>query len=274
MYLVKEKNERLAVRLLTADSDMTFAGVIAGHNPGEVWVDDVEHPQTALVWSKGLGAFLFLGRADQESLNQKLGVFIETNIVPFLKKKGINYFEFSCESEAWVPVIEQALQDRKISKGGQFVYKSGENKLTDEEIEIPASFQVISINKEFIMSIEKMGMMNGDFLIDYLKAFWGSVENYLSKGYGYVALYQDQIASFAVSSFSYRSIQAIGVETLKDFRRKGLACTLTKMLLKDFYTKGIEPWWDCMDENIASQKTAEKAGLIRDHMYQIRWFYF
>ena len=42
MIVIDQRNEWLASRLVRADSDRMFAGVLAGNNPGHVWVDSID----------------------------------------------------------------------------------------------------------------------------------------------------------------------------------------------------------------------------------------
>lgn len=91
-------------------------------------------------------------------------------------------------------------------------------------------------------------------------------------GNGYAAVNEEKIVSLVITSSLYDNTVSMSVETLEQHRRKGLAGTLAKMLLKELYYKGHSIWWDCMDSNIASQKTAESAGLILDHKYKVCWF--
>ena len=129
------------------------------------------------------------------------------------------------------------------------------------------------IDENFIGSIKNNTLVsNPEFLVDYIKDFWNSVEKYLSLGYGYAATCENKIVSFSITSFSYKNIFAIGIETLEPYRRNGLASTLTKILLKTLYGKGYDVWWDCMESNIASQMTAKSAGLVFDHKYRLCGF--
>ncbi|MBB3069118.1 hypothetical protein FHS14_002108 [Paenibacillus baekrokdamisoli] len=74
---------------------MMFAGVVVGNNPGEVWVDNNLNPSSALVWSSGLGAFHFMGSARNNCFNQSIEMLIENEIIPLLRSKDRNDFEFS-----------------------------------------------------------------------------------------------------------------------------------------------------------------------------------
>ncbi|QDM43934.1 GNAT family N-acetyltransferase [Paenibacillus thiaminolyticus] len=62
--------------------------------------------------------------------------------------------------------------------------------------------------------------------------------------------------------------------TKENNQRQGLSTSLVKLLLHKFNEKQIIAWWECMESNIASQKTAEKAGLCKTHRYKINWFSF
>ena len=272
MYHV-ERSQALADKLVDTDSDMMFASVIAGNTPGEVWVDDPDKPSAALVWSAGLMCFQFMGDPQNRTFKEELNSFIEGDIITFLKEKDLNFFEFSADKEEWYQVIDNALPDRDIDTENQLVYKSDGKDLPDD-ITFPDSFQSVFIDEEFIYSLSEDNITNPDYLLNYIRNYWGTVDNYLEKGKGFVALKDDKIAAFAVSSSLYKKSKAIGVETLEEYRRQGLSSSLSRMLLQDFYREGYWPWWDCMKSNIPSQKTAEKVGLVRAYQYEVKWFRF
>ncbi|CAH8772632.1 GNAT family N-acetyltransferase [Paenibacillus dendritiformis] len=136
-------------------------------------------------------------------------------------------------------------------------------------------YQAVEIDQAFALALTNGEMKNADFLHNYIEQYWGTLDHFLEKGYGYVALTANkEVASLAISSSIYGSTHAIGVETLEDYQRQGLSSSLVKLLLNKFNENKIIAWWDCMESNIASQKTAEKAGLCKTHRYKINWFHF
>ncbi|WP_186786214.1 GNAT family N-acetyltransferase [Paenibacillus agilis] len=276
MILINERNEWLASKLVTSESDMMFAGVVVGNNPGEVWVDDALNPSSALVWSSGLGCFTFMGNANNRAFNQSLAKLIEDEVIPFLKKKDTSYFEFSVDSEDWYSTIYQHIGNRKIDESYQYVYKSiiSQHSQVSYDDKI-GSFKVVEIDEALMLELDKREINNADFLVNYIKQYWGTVSNYIGKGYGYAALTEsNEVASIAVSSAKFQSTHTIGVETLESYRKQGLSSGLVTRLLQTFRDHHIDAWWDCMDSNLASQKTAEKAGLKQAHRYKISWFHF
>lgn len=278
MFYIKERNEWLGKQLLRADSDVMFAGVVTGHQPGEVWVNDLARPSTALVWSGGLEGFCFMGNPLTLPPQDGFESFIDGAIIPFLKEKGIRCFEFSAEGESWVPALHDALGSRDLQESYQYVYKSDPpawRHSVDGNPAVPEPFRAVRLDARQLHEWELDRVENGDFLIRYVEQYWGTLSNFLVEGFGYAALTDgNAIAGLAVSSAKFGMTRAIGVETLEDYRRLGLSSSLVKLLLNDFHNHGITAWWDCMESNIASQKTAEKAGLTRSHRYKINWFTF
>lgn len=278
MLLMKERNEQLGTQLLRADSDAMFAGVVTGHNPGKVWVDDLDNPSSALVWSRGLEGFCFMGCPSSQVSNMTLERFIDNEIIPFLKEKDTHYFEFSVDGQEWHSIIQNTFVSRELKDSYQYVYKSdsiaGQDQC-DEQFVFPESFTAVRLDAQQLHEWDRNGAGNADFLVQYIEQYWGTVTNFLTEGYGYAAITEGNvIASLAISSAKFGMTQAIGVETLEDYKRLGLSSSLVKLLLRDFYEHRITAWWDCMDSNIASQKTVEKAGLVRSHRYKVYWFTF
>lgn len=273
MYEVENKGKDLASRLIQSYSDMSFAGIVAGNNAGRVWVDNLDNPSSALVWSDGLEGFQFIGSANNQVFINELKIFKDTYLINFLKDKGMDCFEYSADTEEWYPIIKNALSDRDIKYNWQYVYKSVEHFRGNDKVILPKPYESHKIDRNFINSIKDENKVNNpEFLIDYIVQFWGSVGNYLKLGYGYAAVAEKKIVSFGLTSFLYEETFSIGVETLEEHRRKGLASTLVNILSKELLSKGYKLWWDCMDSNIASQKTAESTGLVLDYKYKVFWF--
>ncbi len=187
MYELVIRDEKLVENIINNDSDMMFAGVLAGHNPGRVWADSISEPTSAIVWADGLQCFQFMGNATNQIVINEWKIFYRNTIIPFLKEKDVNYFEFACEEEAWYTTINSTLKENEVNESWQRVYKSKINSKIIADDWIPLSYRFYQIDKVFISNINTR-VSNQKFLIDYVEEFWGSIENYLNLGYGYVAV--------------------------------------------------------------------------------------
>jgi len=269
MYLSKisGRNQSLADKILNKNSDMMYAGIVSGNNVGEIWADDASNPAFCMVWSDYLEGFHFMESSCTHINMAKLRDFIESTILPFLKSKNINNFEFSCDIKEWVPIICGMLSDCKINKSKEYVYKlTGKDKPSTGTTP-PAGYEVSDLTCDKVESMENYQEIKSDII-----KTWGSMTKFKDLGKGVIATQGNSICGLALTRFLFENIYSIGVETYDPHKQKGLASYLSKVLFDQLISQNANIWWDCMESNIASQKIALNAGLTFDHEYDILWF--
>ena len=273
MYLkrIPQRNQSLADKIIKENSDMMYAGIVSGNNVGEIWADDIFNPNFCMVWSEYLEGFHFMGNCCDHIDTGELLVFIENTIIQFLKSKDIRYFEFSCDTKTWMPIICEMFSNHDLGKGKQYVYKSAHKGKLNSHIMLPAGYDVLEIGKIFVDN--KFELMENYKAIqsDIIKV-WGSIAKFLKFGKGFIAIQDNGICSFTLTRYLYKDIYSIGTETYAPHQRKGLSAYLSMILFNHIINRGANIWWDCMESNVASQKTAQKTGLIFDNEYEIAWF--
>ena len=264
-------SRHLADMIVNKDSDMMYAGVVSGNNTGEIWVDDISNPAFCVVWSEHLGGFHFMGSRHPKISKPELAAFVENTLIPFLKDKELSYCEFSCDSQEWAPFVVDALSKYKVDKSKQFVYKLHDKNSIDKNVSCPIGYDIFKLNESFVYD-KLMSLENSEVIIDDIKKTWESLDKFIKLGKGYAAIQSSRICSFAITRFLYTDIYSIGTETLDPHKQKGLSGFLSMSLINDIANQGANIWWDCMEDNIASQKTAVKIGLAFEHEYEIFWF--
>jgi hypothetical protein len=113
---------------------------------------------------------------------------------------------------------------------------------------------------------------NKEFLFSKLIRFRGSVDTFLNTGLRYVLVDGEEIASLCCSGFVARNIHVIDIETEVSHRRKGYAETVARAFVAECIEKHLQPHWDCMAENTASARLAEKLGFTQSHVYTLYSF--
>ena len=272
MYLCQHSqcNQSLADKIANENSDMIFAGIVSGNNIGEVWVNDLYNPTFCLVWSENLECFQFMG--SYISINEfDLQCFVKNMILPFLHDKKINFFEFACDSYEWNAFICDALSNYNIKSSKQYVYKMNREKTVNINLTIPENYHIFEVNEYFIKN-ELKKIENREILKNQIEKSWRSFNRFLEYSTGFIAVCNNAICSFALANFLYKNIYSLDVETFEPHKRKGLSGFLSVTLINSIIKRNGDIWWDCMESNIASQKTAQKAGLIFDHEYEVFWF--
>lgn len=76
------------------------------------------------------------------------------------------------------------------------------------------------------------------------------------------AMWDDKIAAMAGASADSSMMWQIGIDTLPEFRNKGLAVSLVSNLAIIIMEKRIVPYYGTASSNIASQSVAYKSGLF------------
>ena len=101
------------------------------------------------------------------------------------------------------------------------------------------------------------------------------VDDPLKQGFGFVAVWDGQVAAHAMVDFIYGKEGDIGLFTQQTHRRKGLAPITSAAAIEYGLANGLERiWWDCHTENAGSVRTSEKLGLVHDHDYMMHYFDF
>jgi len=244
-----------------------YSGIVAGNNNGNVWVDNISNPAFCMVWSEYLEGFHFMGSRCNHINKLELQAFIEDTIIPFLSAKGISCFEFSCDFRNWMPIICEMLPKFEIKKNKQHVYRLANKNNINTGLTLPGGYELLSLASDSVAKTENYEIIK----IDLEKA-WGNINNFLRFGKGFAAIKNNQICSFTSTHFLYNNIFSFGTETYYPHKKKGLSGFLSVTLLNSIINQGADIWWDCMESNIASQKTAQKVGLTFDHEYEVGWF--
>ena len=110
---------------------------------------------------------------------------------------------------------------------------------------------------------ENVSMIEGRIIPSFS---WESSEQFLKEGFGYIALDQEQVCAVAFSAAVSSMEIDIGVETLEDYRRKGLAAILTGRMCEHIAAIGKRPVWACSTMNKGSMSTALKCGFVQDRV--------
>ncbi|NLV36141.1 MAG: GNAT family N-acetyltransferase [Clostridiaceae bacterium] len=243
--------------------------VVDGNNPGWIFVDSKDNPITALIWCKGMEGFHLIGDCENNTFISGLNSFIDGYLVQRLKDVGFNDFEVSGDP-GWEQTIEDVFSSRGLCVGKQIVYTFKKSDFNINQVShVPQGFYLQSISNVLEKSKE---YENIEFLLNIIESFWGTKTNFLSKGVGYCITTDKWIVSTAYTGFIAGSTYTIGIETVKDYRRRGFAELVAQEVKKAHMNLGANSYWDCMKDNVASYNLAEKLGFIKEYEYNVYWF--
>lgn len=244
------------------------AAVLEGIWPGQVWVDDANTPNVGLLLtflSGGGAAWCFLaGDPYIQSFNTALNKAI------FEKKiagNEVGTFLFTCHPGDWAGQLSQVGHPRKPAliirrhytcRGLTYDWRSHlldgftvqtmePGLLKQDDIHLPSEVEA-TLNK------------------------WISTNNDKFQDYGFVAVHDGRVVAWATVDFVAAGKGDLGFETLSEYRRRGLGSAVAAAALEHGLAKGIDVHWTCAEDNIGSQRTAEKLGLDRGQDYRMYLF--
>ena len=135
-------------RLVNEQGQLEVRAVIAGVNPGRIFVDNVTSPNSGLIWLGNNDGFFFIGDAENEEFNKEVNRFINHVIVPEARKVGLDCFEGIGNHSKWNKTIERIFQHRKLKSWNQRVYMLGkEDYENHHEPKFEQRYTVLKMSK-------------------------------------------------------------------------------------------------------------------------------
>jgi hypothetical protein len=219
---------------------------------GQILVDNLHHPTVALV-SHPL-VYVLMGDS-------------ETGAAKELLSHISRHRSIVVPNADWSSLLRRHWGIRLIaSTRTKFSSKSLDlHHIANLKDNLPEGYTVQTISKENVLKIyETMRELKG--IID----FFGSVKEFLQKGFGYCITYGDEVVSVAATGTPILNNDfEVQVETVNssDHRCKGLATVACAFLLEKALQRGLTPRWDAADER--SAQFAKKMGYCDPEQYDV-----
>lgn len=266
--LLKNQYNKILKLLDDGIKQPEIISIIEKNNPGTIFVDNVDMPNTALIWNPGMGGFYLIGDCENNFFLQNINKFIDDDIAEFLRDRQIDDFEVSGGNGLWEKTIENIFHSRDLKRGRQLIYTWDKTQKIKEPIE-NFNYSIYSLRSR---EVNMSQYINWKYYEGVLRSFWGDIDQFLDKGDCYYALDGNKIIGVCYTSFVTSNTKAIGVETDKEYRNQGVGYALAHRCIDEILKEGNLPWWDCMETNLSSRRLAEKVGLVKTHDYFCYYF--
>lgn len=240
----------------------TFAYAVAeGKQPGKIYVDEKTVPESCLIVCRS-GKYLVAGASDNSHFNEFLKDFL-------LNKENHNsYFDLYSSSKSWLVKIDEMLGERaaKLSRKLYHWDHSRPFSFPDTPDMLPEAFQLIIMDEAlFERYVKEMDSSYGDL--------WISAENFLSKGFGFCIVKNQDLVSACNTYYVSEGRAEIDIATKEAYRRMGFASVTCRAFIHHCLQQGIEPIWDCDNGNTYSKVLAEKLGFRGVETYEMHWWH-
>lgn len=249
--------------LLGKEGLLEAKAVIEGGHPGRVFVDDVNAPASGVIWLGSNNGFIFIGNEDTEGFNFELNGFFNSVVRTDYEKVGFSAFEAIGYHSKWEETIKKVFRENAVGYDQKVYELQKQHYRKENEPVIEPGYEVIKITRDtFNAPYENIGFLQSKIL-----EFWPALEQFLNDGVGYMAVYEQEIASVCFSGVVAGDVHGIDIETLPHHQGKKLAQKVAYSFVKDCLENQITPYWDCMEVNKPSVSVAENIGFQNTFNY-------
>ncbi|MFV8827904.1 GNAT family N-acetyltransferase [Alkalihalobacterium sp. APHAB7] len=272
IYELKSEEFPKCQPLVIKGKHIEIQAIIAGNNPGRIFVDNRFDPTSGFVWFGNLDGFAFIGNVNNETFTREVDAFFNNEIIGEAKRLGLQWFEGFGHDPSWDSAIEKMFNKRNLEASKQRVYlMSRETYQVDREPQIEQTYLVEKLTAERLASEV---YQKSPFLQNKLLHFWRSEREFLEKGLGYCIVYEKEIVSVCFSGFVANQYHGIDIETVPHHQGNKLARKLAHRFVKDALVQNLVPYWDCMEVNAPSLSVAESVGFELQYQYTVYEFPF
>ncbi|MGN0483085.1 MAG: GNAT family N-acetyltransferase [Lachnospiraceae bacterium] len=234
-------------------SSIYFSCILNGDVPGIVWTDCAEEPEFLLVWSPYQEGFQLMGKPSSREKKEMFQSWFAQTILPFLKNMGMDYFEYGVDTKELAEWFQSMFHEQDIFTSKQKIFRLSE---TGKDFPKPEGYQIERVTSDFL----KKGYHDTELILDEIKQAYGDDNVDFEYNIMYAAIKDQTVVARADMLFHDNGYGNISVHTQESHRRKGLSAYLTQKIIEDTKNLGLIPIWDCAQDNLASEKTAEKCG--------------
>lgn len=257
--LAPENYEKAAHLLMEIEYHTVLRTILAGTTTGQIFVNDLDSPDIALV---RFSHHLFICGNPHADDTEGLKAFIIDELFDELKQEQLPFFRLSASQTRWLDIFEQILQDYDPIRVGYQCYQYLINRQI-EDISIPKGLELRPV-KEALLQEKYSGRED---LMEEMCSERVSVEAFLEKSFGIAAFQDKTLAGWCLSEYNHQNRCEIGIATLPPYQRRGLAKAMTLKFLNMAHRQGIDTvLWHCFKSNLPSSHTALSSGfkLVQD----------
>jgi len=242
--------------------NLAIKSIIDNNTRGQIYVDNIQKPETALIWNEITELFIS-GRISDEVV-EKLSILINEKLIPAAKEGYIPGFNIYYPSNTWRNKINIIFDNYEIKDIDRQFYEFDKLKYKWKE-EISNNLYLKKMNCSAIeQNYNNLKNMKG-----WINSFWKNCRDFEEKGIGYFLLKNNQIVSWSFSVYVKDRDYELAVATIKEHQKKGYAKLVVARTVLDCIEKNLNPQWHCDSKNIPSLKVAKDIGFKKVKDYKI-----
>lgn len=257
--------------LFTSSKHLSFTieAVIAGNSPMCVWVDSEDTPKSAFLWDQS-HCYYFGGDAGNRDFCDAVENLLKGTIIPKAISLNREIFKIEYSPEEWEPILKEILGNKTPFKVPRNFFALDTPFIPQWRDLLPSDFNIKTIDRDLLESDIK----NSRSIINEINECWHSVEDFLSKGFGFCLVHtpeeeKEEVQGWCTGEYFSDGICGIGIETFQGYRKRGFATAMASAFVEYSLSVNFQPHWDASVNNEASIRVAEKVGFKKIQDYYV-----
>jgi RimJ/RimL family protein N-acetyltransferase len=246
--------------------------VVDGSVAGRIFVNDQQDIRTVLLWDKTNCAGIYIeGEYSTEIANEMNKIILE-KIIP----EGNEIDDIKDATNCYAPDHWKNEFQDKVLKGVHsrnykrifLKFDKGIHKPLKWREKIPQGFKMVQFDENSYIFKDKE-LKNLNTLISDIR--------YSDDKFGACLIDEEKntITSSCTTDWSSEKHIEFGVKTSEEYRKRGFGSACAASAIEFAIERGYEHLgWHCWSDNIASAKTAQKAGYIEERVHPVIHFWY
>ena len=185
--------------------------VMAGLTPATVYTDDLDAPQTAVIWA---GRKVLLGGIANEAIAITMQELLTTTYL----ENGFEWAILACTS-TWQEHILNLLPSLE-HKSAKRLYYQLDARAQEWTSTIPENMELLPVDANLLANPE---LKNLDWVTEELVSERPSIADFLAKSFGYCVVHDQEIIAWCMSEYNCGTRCELGIATAEHWQRQGLA---------------------------------------------------
>ena len=238
--------------------------VVDGTSPGRIYVDHVENPRTAFMCT--VEGYYLVGDYNDDEFSKSLNHLIfQSLFAGDTLRQGETDVAISYHPAAWRSKMPIIFHGRTPLKAARRHYICDQLNLDHWRSMVPKGFQVRRLDERLLRTPD---LTVPAHVRDWMKTNWGSISNFMKKGFGFCMVHDKSIVSWSLTDCVSCDACEIGIHTREGYRRQGLATLTATAAVDHALSTGLrQVGWHCDEYNLGSIGAAEAVGFRLERKY-------
>ncbi len=238
------------IPLIKSHNEISIFSVLDGDHPGEVFVNHIDKPTTALIQINECN--LIAGDTNDNVFNSEIS-------------SKIDFWDtLTPDTNEWFKLIPQIHKNKFVKPFMRRSYNLSKEHFNEQAILLPYGFVIEKVN---LTNLRMHSYKNADRILDWAKEL-GSDERFNIYGIGNYIRNADIIVSWSLCDCFYIDEITIGVNTDSNYQKQGYGLISVTATINECFSRGYKKInWSCVDSNKGSIRIAEKLGFKLANKY-------